>query len=151
MQYTYPTPEQDAAADARVAANEAAMAEDDAELARIHARVTEPVRSAADARKLAENDHRVRMVLANIPRQASTVWHKPGSTGYMVQQLRTAALTLVELYRLGYRVGWDGLKAFVFLSTNPEGLAFVVNAHSAEAAHLLAVDAITSDLAWPER
>lgn len=105
------------------------------------------VRSTAMARQLAERDARVRVVLAHSEYEPEAL---PGTIAHRTRQVRVAALTLVELYRLGFRAGWDGLKAYTQWSTTP-GDSFVASAYAPDAAQVLALDAIGHGLAWPEQ
>lgn len=108
------------------------------------------VRDTTQARALAERDVRVRLVLVEHDGAEYEPQAVPGTPAYKVRQLRAAALTLVELYRLGYRVGWDGLKTYAACTTNPANPLYLASPYAPDVAQVVARAMIADELAWPE-
>jgi len=88
-------------------------------------------RDAEAGRQLAARDERVARVLAD-----------PASYPTYMQ---AAALALIELYRRGYRMGWDSLLCAAFLFRREQ----MYEAPEAQAVEL-ADDMVQDALAWPE-
>lgn len=114
------------------------------------------VRSRAEAEALARRDARVATVLAFM--QTEPVPEEAVATEEQthISRLMLAAETLVLLYRLGYRIGWDGLKAIVAWRLRTDSLLAIPFPELAGpfmpriAPTLLARSLIHDGHAWPD-